>query len=64
MVPAETITSILAVVGVDEGGLNPSLASGGFQAVRKAVKQIGREGWSAGQILEQVSCCSRSSKAI
>lgn len=54
MVPAETITSILAVVGVDEGGLNPALASGGFQAVRSAVKQIGREGWSAGQILEQV----------
>ena len=55
MVPTEIITSILAVVGVDEGGLNPSLASGGFKAVRSAIKQVGREGWSAGQILEQVS---------
>jgi replication factor C subunit 2/4 len=54
-VPTETISAILAVVGVDEGGLNPSLASGGFQAVRSAIKQVGREGWSAGQILEQVS---------
>jgi replication factor C subunit 2/4 len=31
------------------------LAKGGFEAVRKAVKTVGREGWSAGQILEQVS---------
>jgi replication factor C subunit 2/4 len=42
------------VVGIDENGLNPSAAKGGFEAVRKAVKGVGREGWSAGQILEQV----------
>jgi replication factor C subunit 2/4 len=45
----------MGVVGIDENGLNPSLAKGGFEAVRKAVKTVGREGWSAGQILEQVS---------
>jgi hypothetical protein len=41
----------LAVVGIDENGLNPSLAKGGFEAVRK--------GWSAGQILEQVRSDSK-----
>jgi replication factor C subunit 2/4 len=55
VVPGETISNLMGVVGIDENGLNPSLAKGGFEAVRKAVKTVGREGWSAGQILEQVS---------
>lgn len=55
VVPEETITGLLSVIGVDEGGVNASLASGGFEAVRAAVKKVGREGWSAGQVLEQVS---------
>lgn len=55
MVPGETISNLLGVVGIDKNGLNPSLAKGGFEAVRKAVKTVGRDGWSAGQILEQVS---------
>jgi replication factor C subunit 2/4 len=46
-------------VGIDKNGLNPPLAKGGFEAVRKAVKTVGREGWSAGQILEQVSFISQ-----
>ena len=37
-----------------EEGISPLLAKGGFEAVREAVKRIGREGWSAGQVLEQV----------
>jgi replication factor C subunit 2/4 len=55
VVPEETISNLMGVVGIDENGLNPSLAKGGFEAVRKAVKTVGRDGWSAGQILEQVS---------
>jgi replication factor C subunit 2/4 len=58
VVPGDTISSLMGVVGIDENGLNPSLAKGGFEAVRKAVKTVGREGWSAGQILEQVSFVS------
>jgi hypothetical protein len=54
VVPAETITELLSVIGVDDGGVNPGLAIGGFEAVRAAVKKVGREGWSAGQVLEQV----------
>lgn len=56
VVPGETITGLLRVLGVDpDSGTDPSLASGGFAAVRSAVKSINREGWSAGQVLEQVS---------
>lgn len=55
VVPGETITGLLRVLGVDpDSGIDPSLASGGFAAVRSAVKSINREGWSAGQVLEQV----------
>jgi replication factor C subunit 2/4 len=36
------------------GGVEKDLAKGGFEAVRKAVKGVIREGWSAGQVLEQV----------
>jgi hypothetical protein len=40
------------------------LAKGGFEAVRKAVKGVGREGWSAGQILEQVRLKAKQSKVL
>ena len=41
-------------MGVDpQEGVDASLASG-FEGVRKAVKSVSREGWSAGQVLEQV----------
>jgi replication factor C subunit 2/4 len=56
VVPSEIIHNLLAVMGVSAGeGIDLSLASGGFEGVRKAVKRVGREGWSAGQVLEQVS---------
>jgi replication factor C subunit 2/4 len=49
------IDSLLNAVGVTrEDGISPALIRGGFETVRKAVKKIGREGWSAGQVLEQV----------
>ena len=42
-------------MGIEPGeGINLSLANQGFEGVRKAVKRVGREGWSAGQVLEQV----------
>lgn len=34
-------------------GVNLTLA-GDFEHVRKTVRQVGREGWSAGQVLEQL----------
>jgi replication factor C subunit 2/4 len=55
VVPGDTIKNLLAVVGIDDNGVNQSLTKGGFAAVRTAVKTVGREGWSAGQVLEQVS---------
>jgi hypothetical protein len=55
VVPKSTIEGLLRVIGVDaESGVDAGMAKGGFGAVRKAVKQVGREGWSAGQVLEQV----------
>jgi len=56
VVPKSTIEGLLRVMGVDpDSGLDTSLAKGGFEAVRSAVKRVGRDGWSAGQVLEQVS---------
>jgi replication factor C subunit 2/4 len=56
VVPTTTIEALLRVMGVDPtSGLDASLAKGGFSAVRNAIKQVGRDGWSAGQVLEQVS---------
>jgi replication factor C subunit 2/4 len=55
VVPSSTITDLLRVVGVDEGGISLDKGSNGFEPIRKAVKAVGREGWSAGQVLEQVS---------
>ncbi len=56
IVPSETIDGLLRTMGVEPGeGVNLSLAKEGFEGVRKAVKRVGREGWSAGQVLEQVN---------
>ena len=56
VVPSTTIDVVLRTMGVEPGeGVNPALAKGGFEAVRKVVKRVGREGWSAGQVLEQAS---------
>lgn len=55
VVPSTTVTDLLRVVGIDEGGINLDKGSNGFEAIRRTVKEIGRQGWSAGQILEQVS---------
>ena len=42
-------------MGIDRDGVSPELLKGGFEVVRAAVKTVGRDGWSAGQVLEQVS---------
>lgn len=53
MVPTEVIDSLLRAVGVEPGeGL--SSGSKSFDDVRSAVRQVGRDGWSAGQVLEQL----------
>ncbi|KAK8861694.1 hypothetical protein IAR55_002517 [Kwoniella newhampshirensis] len=54
VVPDDVITQLLNVMGVDrESGIDLSLSTG-FEGVRTAVKRVGREGWSAGQVLEQI----------
>lgn len=56
VVPIEIIDMLLNAVGVDRTeGVLPELHKGGFETVRRAIKKVGREGWSAGQVLEQVS---------
>lgn len=55
VVPDDVIHSLLRAMGVEPGeGLNPALASGGFEGLRAEVRRVGREGWSAGQLLEQI----------
>ncbi|KAK4686073.1 replication factor C subunit 2/4, partial [Tremellales sp. Uapishka_1] len=55
VVPDDIIHGLLSVIGVDvASGIDPSLTQGGFGAVKNAVKKLGREGWSAGQVLEQL----------
>lgn len=65
MVPGQVIDALLRSMGVEPGdGVSPDLLKGGFDAVRREVKRVGREGWSAGQVLEQVGTdpgpCRRS----
>ncbi|KAK1927859.1 activator 1 41 kda subunit [Papiliotrema laurentii] len=55
VVPGTTIDDLLKVMGVEPGqGIDQSLAKGGFEAVKRGVKGVIREGWSAGQVLEQI----------
>ncbi|WWC68510.1 uncharacterized protein I206_102439 [Kwoniella pini CBS 10737] len=55
VVPDDLITYLLSVMGVDKDqGIDLTLGTGGFEGVRTAVKRVGREGWSAGQVLEQI----------
>ncbi|RXK35234.1 replication factor C subunit 2/4 [Tremella mesenterica] len=54
VVPDTTIHSLLRSMGVDPfSGIDLSIRST-FDTVRTAVKSISREGWSAGQVLEQL----------
>nr|ODN85576.1 replication factor C subunit 2/4 [Cryptococcus depauperatus CBS 7841] len=54
VVPDDLITHLLNVMGVDRyAGIDTSLVSG-FDGVKKAVKRVEREGWSVGQVLEQL----------
>ncbi|EJT48309.1 DNA replication factor (activator 1 subunit) [Trichosporon asahii var. asahii CBS 2479] len=54
VVSSSVIDNLLRSMGIEPGsGLNPTLANG-FEGVRKAVRSVGREGWSTGQVLEQV----------
>jgi hypothetical protein len=64
VVPGQVIDALLRSMGIEPGdGVSPDLLKGGFDAVRREVKRVGREGWSAGQVLEQVGPgpCRRSS---
>ncbi|KAL1411793.1 Subunit of heteropentameric Replication factor C (RF-C) [Vanrija albida] len=55
VVPDNVIDSLLRAMGVEPGdGINLTLASGGFDGLRAEVRRVGREGWSAGQLLEQI----------
>lgn len=59
VVPEDLITDLLAAMGVDrQTGIDHSLARG-FDGVKIAVTRVEREGWSVGQVLEQVGliCC-------
>jgi hypothetical protein len=61
VVPNQVIDALLRSMGIEPGdGVSPDLLKGGFNAVRREVKRVGREGWSAGQVLEQVGPCRRS----
>jgi replication factor C subunit 2/4 len=53
-VPDKVIDTLLNSMGIARDGVSAELLKGGFAAVREAVKRVGREGWSAGQVLEQV----------
>lgn len=58
VVPEDLITDLLAAMGVDRQiGIDRSLARG-FDGVMVAVKRVEREGWSVGQVLEQVGLTS------
>ena len=55
VVPSETVDSLLRAMAIEPGqGIDRTLGKGGFETVKKAVKGVIREGWSAGQVLEQV----------
>ncbi|CAK9785503.1 putative DNA replication factor [Cutaneotrichosporon oleaginosum] len=54
VVPDGVIDRLVRSMGIEPGeGISPSAASG-FEGVRNAVRSVGREGWSAGQVLEQI----------
>ncbi|KAL7424660.1 Subunit of heteropentameric Replication factor C (RF-C) [Cryptotrichosporon argae] len=54
IVPTDIIDGLLRAMGIAPGeGADKSLDEG-FEGVRRAVKAVGRQGWSAGQVLEQV----------
>ncbi|ORX35260.1 putative DNA replication factor [Kockovaella imperatae] len=55
VVPTDTIDDLLRSMGVDpESGIDQDFLKGGFEAVKNNIKGISRDGWSAGQVLEQV----------
>jgi replication factor C subunit 2/4 len=54
VVPTNVVDGLLRSLGVEPGGgINTALATG-FDGVRAEVRRVGREGWSAGQVLEQL----------
>ena len=55
VVPEDTVDRLIKVLGVEpSAGIDATLASGGFDSVKAEVKNVIREGWSAGQVLEQI----------
>lgn len=57
VVPGRIIDALLAAVGIDvsSGLVNDLKGKDGYQMVRDTVTMINREGYSAGQVLQQVS---------
>jgi replication factor C subunit 2/4 len=61
VVPDGVINSLLAAIGIDtESGMIDLEVAGnrggkGYDNVQTTVKKIGRQGYSAGQVLQQVS---------
>ena len=61
VVPDRVINSLLSAIGIDtESGMIDLNVVGskngeGYRSVNVAVKKIGRQGYSAGQVLQQVS---------
>jgi replication factor C subunit 2/4 len=56
VVPGKIIDALLGAVGIDvsSGLVNNLKGKDGFQMVRDTVTMINREGYSAGQVLQQV----------
>jgi replication factor C subunit 2/4 len=64
VVPDGVINSLLAAIGIDtESGmidLEGNRGGKGYDNVQTTVKKIGRQGYSAGQVLQQVSLCEEA----
>jgi hypothetical protein len=63
VVPARVIDNLLYAIGLDpQSGLldKTKQGAGSFTSVQQAVKGVMRDGWSAGQVLQQVGAALAS----
>lgn len=60
VVPQNIVDALMTAVGIDVGSglVNNLRGKDGFQMVRETVTMINRQGYSAGQVLQQVSIIS------
>jgi replication factor C subunit 2/4 len=61
VVPQSIVDALMTSVGIDvrSGLINSLRGQDGFQMVRETVTMINRQGYSAGQVLQQVSLSSQ-----